>query len=309
MGTSKKRRGCLVGVLCVACLFIGWRLSFYFSDDRMDYIVEEVDLPEDDFYLDLSEDENSDSIALMEEEELDLIRYVDEEWDDDDLIAYEEDDDEETTFQNREVPVKSTVVSSKEIKYLDILQKFKNYDHITSKFGKIIDSNKRSKDNGWSYYTYYYDTGWEEQVSVGPCNQCHGNPECKLPHYPFSVCFFCGNTGKCKECKGSGESLIFTASHKESGWAYMGGSRYNFKTGAGMPGGTIHKGGGINKGDNDDSGNSFQRSRCPICRGTGNCTSCHGKGHIYNVYGGYETDCPSCHGDGECFNCYGTGKI
>lgn len=60
-------------------------------------------------------------------------------------------------------------------------------------------------------------------------------------------------------------------------------------------------------GENNTS-NQNQDNRCKYCRGTGNCSSCKGKGYKFNSYSGHNDTCPSCNGTTRCFNCHGTGK-
>ena len=48
---------------------------------------------------------------------------------------------------------------------------------------------------------------------------------------------------------------------------------------------------------------------CGVCKGTGNCISCNGKGWYNNRYDGNTYECRNCHGDGKCIICHGTGRV
>lgn len=73
--------------------------------------------------------------------------------------------------------------------------------------------------------------------------------------------------------------------------------------------GTVAPSGGINNGvGGGNSTPSQQNTYCKYCRGTGNCSSCKGRGYKFNSYSGHNDNCPSCNGNGRCFNCYGTGR-
>lgn len=71
-------------------------------------------------------------------------------------------------------------------------------------------------------------------------------------------------------------------------------------------------GGSINGNNSAPSrstnGSHNTSSRCKYCNGTGNCSSCHGKGYKFNSYSGHDDTCPSCSGSGRCFNCHGSGR-
>jgi hypothetical protein len=67
--------------------------------------------------------------------------------------------------------------------------------------------------------------------------------------------------------------------------------------------------GGIHNGTSGGTTTpSHQDTRCKYCHGTGNCSSCNGKGYKFNSYSGHDDTCPSCNGSGRCFNCRGTGR-
>lgn len=77
-------------------------------------------------------------------------------------------------------------------------------------------------------------------------------------------------------------------------------------------------GGGYNSfgGSGSSSGSSSSSSTCRSCRGTGNCTMCHGRGgyeHNAGIYVGDTgrtwTTCPACNGSRKCQVCYGRGSI
>lgn len=74
----------------------------------------------------------------------------------------------------------------------------------------------------------------------------------------------------------------------------------------------INNGGGSVGSGSSGSSSSHSSSvyqTCKYCRGTGNCSSCNGKGHKFNGYGGYEDRCPGCNGSGRCGICRGTGRL
>jgi len=64
-----------------------------------------------------------------------------------------------------------------------------------------------------------------------------------------------------------------------------------------------------NGGSTSSNGGSSVYSKCRICHGSGQCTTCRGTGTGMYTYGGTShTTCSSCNGSGRCFNCYGTGR-
>jgi hypothetical protein len=70
----------------------------------------------------------------------------------------------------------------------------------------------------------------------------------------------------------------------------------------------VPNGGTNNRTNGEVSTPRHQDTRCKYCRGTGNCSSCNGKGYKFNPYSGHNDTCPSCNGKGRCFNCYGSGR-
>lgn len=74
-------------------------------------------------------------------------------------------------------------------------------------------------------------------------------------------------------------------------------------------GSVIMNNGGSSSGMGGGSSSTQQGDvRCKYCNGTGNCSSCHGKGYKFNSYSGHDDTCPSCNGSGRCFNCHGSGR-
>jgi len=65
-------------------------------------------------------------------------------------------------------------------------------------------------------------------------------------------------------------------------------------------------------GDNGTSGGTSSPKssyiKCHTCNGTGNCSSCKGKGHS-SIWGEKYQKCMSCNGSGRCTVCHGTGRI
>lgn len=58
--------------------------------------------------------------------------------------------------------------------------------------------------------------------------------------------------------------------------------------------------------------NSNVRRKCRICRGSGRCTLCFGKGRSYvtsyGVGSGSYVECSACNGSGRCWRCDGEGR-
>ena len=50
---------------------------------------------------------------------------------------------------------------------------------------------------------------------------------------------------------------------------------------------------------------------CHLCKGSGTCSTCNGKGWIYYEFGTGTLDCPNCCSEhvGKCGKCCGTGKV
>ncbi len=62
-------------------------------------------------------------------------------------------------------------------------------------------------------------------------------------------------------------------------------------------------GGGSNSGGYDSSG----KRKCPVCNGTGDCSTCGGRGERRLGGDGQLVDCWSCNGTRKCQTCYGDG--
>lgn len=55
--------------------------------------------------------------------------------------------------------------------------------------------------------------------------------------------------------------------------------------------------------------NVTRQEDCHFCHGSGRCSTCNGKGWVYNEFGLDGThDCPNCY-NGNCSHCNGTGKV
>ncbi len=53
-----------------------------------------------------------------------------------------------------------------------------------------------------------------------------------------------------------------------------------------------------------------EEETCPLCKGTGKCSTCSGKGWYKNPLTGEILVCPNClNHDGKCTKCHGTKKI
>ena len=80
----------------------------------------------------------------------------------------------------------------------------------------------------------------------------------------------------------------------------------------GVSGGYTGNSGNTGSYDSGNGNNSSRVSMCKYCRGTGNCSSCKGSGHVIHVSPYHDVSdvqtCPSCNGSGRCFNCHGTGR-
>ena len=66
----------------------------------------------------------------------------------------------------------------------------------------------------------------------------------------------------------------------------------------------------IEKPSEDKSSRSSHDITCPVCHGTGKCSTCAGRGwKKHDGYSGSVYDCIICHGTGRCTSCYGRGTI
>ncbi len=50
-------------------------------------------------------------------------------------------------------------------------------------------------------------------------------------------------------------------------------------------------------------------TKCNVCRGTGKCRSCKGRGVVIKHAGAPTQRCPECQGSGECPVCEGKGVL
>ena len=144
----------------------------------------------------------------------------------------------------------------------------------------------------------------EASQDMVDCPMCSGS----------GIFSFYGESHPCSECNQTGK---VTSQRAAQLWQSL--QQIDELTGGGGYGSTS-----IQYNNSSGSGNSSTRNsnsnsenvlgdECRVCKGTGDCTYCHGakvvecKGH----YG--EPDdfmkCPVCKGSGDCGVCYGRGKI
>jgi len=78
-------------------------------------------------------------------------------------------------------------------------------------------------------------------------------------------------------------------------------------------GGGYDDGGGNITNPNSSSGNPVQPHQvtkdCPLCHGSGKCSTCNGTHRIDYQFGAGTLECPNCKPDGHCTYCGGTGKV
>ena len=53
---------------------------------------------------------------------------------------------------------------------------------------------------------------------------------------------------------------------------------------------------------------SNARRKCGICRGSGRCKICFGKGIVYGCFSHSSFECSACNGSGRCWRCNGKGR-
>lgn len=143
------------------------------------------------------------------------------------------------------------------------------------------------------------------------CNGAGGSQQWRCLTYPpysqyyeWVTCMACGGNGHvaCTWCKGTGEVQIAQPSTNYNTGTYNNSNNYYNNYGSSV--------------GSSSSSSSSTYSTCPICHGSGVCTSCGGRGGEWRDTGYYTgsgskswIDCPSCNGKKTCFNCFGTGRI
>ena len=122
--------------------------------------------------------------------------------------------------------------------------------------------------------------------------------------------FFCIMTNKNGSSKSNFEYRnIFFYTEKE--WAILNS---NYSESGNMPTNTYSGGYDNNNTDTKKTNNyfdSYGEKDCPLCKGSGTCQTCNGKGWYYSPYGTGTVTCPNCCSGhvGKCGKCCGTGKV
>ena len=230
--------------------------------------------------------------------------YIQTRWDNSQLIAYIG-----GGMPSSQTNTGGTRVTNTQngIPYVDELTRYAKYDHIQSNLGKIVKSDKNVSGTGQITYTYEYDSGWKKTLSISKCPRCAGSGRCTAFHGVMGLngyhCPSCNNTGNCGQCGGSGKWIYTLAINTSTGWGYSSGGQLEYYGGGtpATPGTNVDTGGGAPGKTNSASDN--HEAMCKYCKGSGNCSSCNGKGYKYNPYSHHDDQCPSCNGIGRCFNC------
>lgn len=121
--------------------------------------------------------------------------------------------------------------------------------------------------------------------------------------------FFCIMTNNGSSKSNFENRNIFFYTEKE--WAILNS---NYSESGNMPTNTYSSGYDNNNTDTKKTNNyfdSYGEKDCPLCKGSGTCQTCNGKGWYYSSYGTGTVTCPNCCSGhvGKCSKCCGTGKV
>ena len=165
----------------------------------------------------------------------------------------------------------------------------------------LLQEWQTSKRMGYTQKIYPWET----------CGLCHGTGICNMckgsgGQYFYTQGFvkdnYCSGTGKCRICQGSGRmrfsDLMCSYDIPVNNGTYSGSTMpYDYNN---LP---------SSSGGNNTKTESSSKTTCPICHGTGRCTSCAGRGWKEGQYVSGVYDCSVCNGGGQCSMCYGRGFI
>lgn len=171
---------------------------------------------------------------------------------------------------------------------------------------KVIDSNGKVLLQEWQSAKRMRYTQHIAEASVctvckgtGNCFNCSGRGELYIGYYNphYVTCNKCGGKGKCNYCSGSGKRKM--GNDWYSSWDYNpNSSEYDAYQ--------DYYEESYSNGGNYTEPESSGKITCPICHGTGKCSTCAGRGEK-NYSDGTKYDCWDCHGSGTCSSCGGRG--
>ena len=181
------------------------------------------------------------------------------------------------------------------------------------------NDNKKPKTTRWNDGNGGYTERTENpdgsihEVTKMKCWDCHGNGICRHCHgtghintgVEFTNCFICYGTLKCTICYGSGYMTYVTRT--VNGVATMYDNRGKVTT-LGNNNSSTYSSGSSAGNNSSSAGYNSNNINCGICKGSGRCTLCAGKGWKRLNENSPQVDCPDCLGGGQCRWCFGTGK-
>lgn len=220
---------------------------------------------------------------------------------------------------------------NQDIPYMDYHDKFSHERYIPN-IGTVVASRKEG-----TKYVFTYNTGWEESITVDECTLCNGDGggvcafcngtgyqqigssqpiivgDLYIPPAPPMQCTYCGGTGyaTCQGCRGRGETVTVIAINKKNRLIYtsllgnrgtMGSLDETHQYHSSTQNNTI------NNNSSEPSSYDSKWIECPLCHGTGKCSSCAGRGEK-RLDDGTPYDCWLCKGGGQCTSCHGKGRI
>lgn len=221
------------------------------------------------------------------------------------------------------------------IAFMDIHAKYSHSKYING-IGHVISSEKTS--NGT--YIYKYSSGWVERI-VNPdkCNNCGGDGYIKIscaicggtgkmlsymgypPRPSYMPCTYCGAQGgtkmTCVLCRGKGETYGIIAKNEKKKLYYISllGEKSTVETEAEINAKAQMNSRSLDLNGSTPSNNNRTSSSpssgyldCPLCGGSGKCSTCAGRGQKYHS-DGTPYECFGCNGGGRCTGCHGKGKI
>ena len=185
----------------------------------------------------------------------------------------------------------------------------------------IVKNGAKSKKNDDAHYITFTDKGCYESDKDGfstnngfvKFTKNENNLHCYYGNCSFGAAHYYFSNDYSRLNIRVGDNITYVYQRELSGktTASRRTARVSSSSGGGYvaPPPTLSSGAastGGPSGSSSRSGSIYQV--CKYCRGTGNCSSCNGRGHKFG-YGGYEDSCPGCNGTGRCGICRGTGRL